>query len=117
MHPPKESVVKEDIIKADGIRFSVSDDGKEVGRAYLYPLKNDLHSRPFGLLEDVYVDEKYRGKGVASQLLEAVTQKAKALNCYKLIATSRNDGTRQAVHDWYLRLGFADYGTEFRINF
>lgn len=108
--------MKEVSVDAKGVRFSVVRDGKEVGRAYLYLLNNDLHSRPFGLLEDVYVDSSYRGGGVAKELLEAVLKKAEE-NCYKLVATSRNDGTREVVHEWYVRLGFTDYGTEFRMNF
>lgn len=108
--------MKKETVVAQGIRFSITRDGKEVGHAYLYLLNNDLHEQPFGLLEDVYVDSNYRNKGVANELLEAVLKEAK-INCYKLIATSRDDGTRTAVHKWYIRLGFMNYGTEFRINF
>jgi GNAT superfamily N-acetyltransferase len=89
----------EEILKVKGIRFSVARDGKEVGRAYLYLLKNDLHTKPFGLLEDVFVDEMYRDKGIARELMTAVLKKARTLNCYKLLATSRNDGTRESVHE------------------
>ena len=106
----------EEAITAQGVRFSVIRDGEEAGHAYLYLLKNDLHTRPFGLLEDVYIKPAYRNKGVASELLQVVLKKAEK-DCYKLIATSRNDGTRKAVHEWYIRLGLAQYGTEFRINF
>ena len=103
-------------LAAKGIRFSVEKDGREVGRAYLYLLKNDLHSQPFGLLEDVFVEQDYRGAGVAKELLEAVMAEAME-SCYKLVATSRDDGTRTSVHEWYIRLGFTKYGTEFRMNF
>jgi GNAT superfamily N-acetyltransferase len=103
-------------VAAEGIRFSVEMDGREVGRAYLYLLRNDLHSQPFGLLEDVFVEPDYRGSGVAGELLEAVMAEAKR-SCYKLIATSRDGGTRTSVHEWYIRLGFVNYGTEFRMNF
>lgn len=41
---------------ARGIRFSIERDGSEIARAYLYVLKNDLHTAPFGLLEDVHVE-------------------------------------------------------------
>ena len=108
-------MVEEDIA-VKGIRFSSNKDGVEVGHAYLYLLHNDLHDKPFGLLEDVYVNPSYRGNGVARELLDAVISRAGEL-CYKLIATSRNDGTRDAVHEWYIRLGFECYGTEFRTNF
>lgn len=103
-------------IVARGIRFSVVKNDMEVGRAYVYILTNDLHVEPFGLLEDVYVHENYRGEGVAHQLLKEVIAAARTEKCYKLLATSRNDGTRDSVHAWYERLGFEKYGTEFRMN-
>jgi GNAT superfamily N-acetyltransferase len=103
-------------VPCTGIRFSVTRDGEEVGHAYLYLLVNDLHAKPLGFLEDVHVTPEYRGRGVARELLEHVTARART-ECYKLIATSRNDGTRDDVHAWYVRLGFRTYGTEFRVDF
>ncbi len=104
-------------VNGRGIRFSIHEGGKEMGRAYLYILRNDLHERPFGFVEDVFVNQEHRGGKVGVRLLATLIERARNENCYKLIATSRNDGTRQAVHDWYTRLGFQDHGTEFRINF
>ena len=102
-------------VEAKGIRISVTDDGIEVGRAYLYLMVNDLHNQPFGLMEDVYIDEAYRGKGVGSDLVKQVIQLAKETNCYKLIATSRT--ARPKVHELYQWLGFVQHGVEFRIDF
>ena len=103
-------------IAARGIRFSINKNGREVARAYLYLLTNDLHTEPFGLVEDVFVEEKYRSLNFGRELLAEIIAEARNNKCYKLIATSRNDGTRQAVHDWYVRLGFRNYGTEFRME-
>jgi GNAT superfamily N-acetyltransferase len=108
--------MKESRIDCRGVRFSVERDGKEVGHAYLYLLRNDLHTVPFGLLEDVHVDERYRGQGIANELLATILERVHAESCYKLVATSRNNGTREEVHKWYLRLGFKDYGAEFRMD-
>lgn len=101
-------------VEATGIRISVTDDGTEVGRAYIYLMHNDLHDQPFGLMEDVHIDEAYRGKGVGSELVKQVIELAKEANCYKLIATSRT--SRRKVHDLYQRLGFTQHGVEFRID-
>ncbi len=49
---------------AKGIRISITENGFEVGRTYIYLIQNDLHAQPFGLMEDVYVDESCRGKGI-----------------------------------------------------
>lgn len=102
-------------IKAGGIKFFIQKDGREVARAYLYILKNDLHAQPFGFLEDVYVDESERGQGLGKQIVKTVMEAARREGCYKLVATSRYE--REKVHKMYENLGFKDYGKEFRINF
>ena len=100
---------------AKGIRFSISGNGGEIARAYLYVMTNDLHDAPFGLLEDVYVDESQRGGGLGTALVKEVVSAARELGCYKLIATSRT--SRPKVHELYERLGFEKHGVEFRMNF
>jgi GNAT superfamily N-acetyltransferase len=107
--------IQVDTLTTTGIRFSLQDNGGEIARAYLYLMHNDLHKEPFGLLEDVYVDEKYRGQEIGSKLIQNIIKTAKERNCYKLIATSRN--SREPVHELYKKLGFDNYGIEFRLNF
>lgn len=99
---------------ATGIRFSISADGREVARAYLYVMTNDLHDAPFGLLEDVFVDESQRGSGLGTTLVKEVISAAQEAGCYKLIATSRT--SRPKVHELYERLGFEKHGVEFRMD-
>lgn len=98
-----------------GFRFAVQSAGREVARAYLYVLPNDLHREPFGLLEDVFVAEDVRGKGFGTALLKKVIGEAKRAGCYKIIATSRY--SRPEAHALYERLGFRNYGIEFRMDF
>ncbi len=104
------------IIKKDCcvVKIIVEENGIVMGRAYLYLINNDLHKKSYGLLEDVFIDEKYRGQGAGSKLLEVVINEAKKRKCYKLIGTSRK--SRKKVHDWYKKLGFKDYGLEFRMD-
>lgn len=87
---------------------------KEIGHAYLYLIKNDLHDKPYGLLEDLYVDEEYRGQKIGSELAQAVIDEAKKLGCYKLLAQSRY--VREKVHEFYKKFGFIDYGKNFRLD-
>lgn len=101
--------------QSQAIKFFVADKGKIVGRAYLYLIRNDLYEKPYGLLEDVFVEDEYRGKGVGNQLLKAVIAEAKDRNCPKLIGTSRY--SRPHIHKWYEKLGFKDCGKEFRMDF
>lgn len=105
---------KKQIISVVGVKFSVEIDGKDIGKAYLYILRNDLHPKPFGLLEDVFVDENLRGRGIGTQLIKRVIKEARNNKCYKLIATSRY--SRPDIHKLYERLGFKNYGIEFRMD-
>ncbi|MBU0661060.1 GNAT family N-acetyltransferase [Patescibacteria group bacterium] len=86
-----------------------------VGRITVYIMYNDLHDEPFGYIEDLFVEETCRGKGYGGQLLTRAIQEAKEAGCYKLVATSRYE--RTAIHAWYEKSGFVDYGKEFRMNF
>jgi len=108
--------VQQEMFSAPAIRFSVWRGGKEVGHAYLYILTNDMHKEPFGYLEDVFVLESYRGQGIGNELLDAVVSVARARQCYKLVATSRNDGTRKSVQEWYERRGFEQTSAGLRLN-
>lgn len=107
--------IKQKKVKAAGLKFFIEQDGEEAARVYLYILKNDLHEEPFGFLEDVFVDEGLRGQGIGTELLKEVIKTAKDNKCYKIVATSRHQ--RPKVHALYERLGFKDWGKEFRINF
>ena len=108
--------MKEFTLQATGYRFTEESEGVEIGHAYLYVLQNDLHTAPFGLLEDLYVEPLFRAQGIGGLLHERVVTKARETGCYKLIATSRDDGSREKVRAWYARLGYRTYGTEFRID-
>lgn len=102
-------------VKAEGVRFFIEKDGKEIARAYLYLLKNDLHEKPFGFLEDVYVDEAYRGGIYAAALVKMAIRESKERGCYKLIDTSRFG--REMLHKFYKAFGFKEHGLEFRMDF
>jgi GNAT superfamily N-acetyltransferase len=102
-------------VKATGIKFFVRQNNKEVARAYLYMMNNDLRKEPFGLLEDVFVSEELRGQGIGTKLLETVIENAKKLGCYKLVATSRYE--RTSVHQLYEKKGFENFGIEFKMYF
>lgn len=98
------------------VRFSAQDEGREVGRVYLYILKNDLHDQPFGFLEDLFVAESHRRHGIGTKLTAAAIEEAKNRNCYKLIFTSRHEN-EPFLHSFYEKMGFTDWGKEFRMDF
>lgn len=106
---------KKEIKECKGIKLYLEKDGKEIARATLYVLSNDLHEEPFGLLEDVMVDEELRGQGIGTEIVKKIIEEAKNQKCYKLVATSRH--SREKVHELYERLGFKNHGLEFRMDF
>ena len=100
--------------RASGIKFVCKDGRKEVGRTYLYVLRNDLHREPFGFIEDVFVDEGHRGQGIMSKLHELAVAEARRQGCYKIVLSSRSERTE--VHEMYKRLGYAARGIAFRLD-
>ena len=101
--------------RAGTVKCIAREDGQDVGRAFLYVLYNDLHTEPFGLLEDAFVEEAFRGRGIGTALIQHVIAEAKARGCYKLIGQSRYG--RDAVHAMYEGLGFKNHGYNFRMDF
>lgn len=102
------------IKQSSAVKLTIEDAGGTIGHAYLYLIQNDLHAEPYGLLEDVFIEESHRGKGYGSKLVEAIIAEAKAHGCYKLIGTTRHE--RKDVHAFYERLGFKNHGLEFRMD-
>lgn len=95
-------------------KIALSSKGKEIGRIWINFIHNDLHAQPYALIEDLFVEEKHRGNGLGSKLVKAALAEAKKESCYKVLATSRH--TRPQVHEFYRKLGFQDWGKEFRMN-
>ncbi|MFA7315039.1 MAG: GNAT family N-acetyltransferase [Candidatus Magasanikbacteria bacterium] len=108
-------IEKKEINNVKALKYFVEKDGKEIARAYVYIIKNDLHDDPYGLLEDIFVDEEVRGEGLGTDLLNQAIAGAKEAGCYKFVSTSRK--SRENIHAWYKKNGFVEYGLEFRITF
>ena len=86
----------------------------EIGRGYLYLIKNSRNQNPYGLIEDVFVEETHRGKGIGTKIIKKLLDEAERNKCYKVLATSRYE--REKVHKLYARLGFREHGKEFRLE-
>lgn len=106
---------KEKDTKIHSIKFYAMDNKQEVGHAYLFLIYNQCSGYYYGLLEDVFVKEEHRKHGVGTRLVDAVIIECKERQLHHLIATSRY--SRLHIHQWYKKLGFKDYGKEFRIDF
>lgn len=59
-----------------------------------------------GFVEDVVVDNAYRGQKIGEKLMEKLLEVAKALNLKNVSLSSGNKSERAAAHKLYLKLGF-----------
>jgi len=109
-------MIEKQDIQSKGIKYSFKDEnGTEIAHAFLYLMKNELHDKPFGLLEDLYVHEDHRGKGLSKQIMQDLLNDAEKL-CYKLLCTSRFE--KESIHEMYeKKYNFKKWGYSFRIDY
>jgi len=101
-------------IQTSGLRLSIKKDNLEIAHTFLYFLHNDLHVQPLAYLEDVFVDEEFRGQGYGRKIVKRAITEAKRAHCYKMVATSRfSNETAQSL---YISCGFEKHSHGFRIN-
>ena len=94
------------LVREDTAAFVAEADGAAVGAAAM--------SSAFGLeagLEDIYVDPAWRGRGVASVLVEAGVSWARQRGCrdVEIVLTPRAQAKDDLVQ-WYEALGFVSTG-------
>lgn len=76
--PAAENFLTERIENRDSEIFVAENEGKLVGFVQLYPLFSSTRMKRYWLLNDLYVNENYRGKGFSKQLIEASKEMAKS---------------------------------------
>ena len=87
-----------------------SDRGKVMGSSSLHIIEKI--NRKVGLIEDVVVFEKYRGKSVASTLVSQLISISKKEGCYKTILN-----TDSKTIPFYKKLGFTQKNLQLEIRF
>jgi ribosomal protein S18 acetylase RimI-like enzyme len=75
--PAAEKFLTERIENKDSEIFVAENEGKLVGFVQLYPLFSSTRMKRYWLLNDLYVNENYRGNGFSKQLIEASKELAK----------------------------------------
>jgi GNAT superfamily N-acetyltransferase len=81
------------INKESEIYVAESEDEKLVGFTQLYPLFSSTRMLRLWLLNDLYVQEAYRGKGISKQLIEAAKQLTKDTNACGMLLETAKDNT------------------------
>ena len=76
--PAAEKFLKERLTNKDSEIFVAEYEGKLVGFVQLYPLFSSTRMKRYWLLNDLYVNENYRGKGFSKELIEESKNLAKS---------------------------------------
>ena len=102
-----KSFLLERIQKKESIIFIATIENKIVGFTQLYPIFSSLNMKRSWLLNDLYILEEYRGKGISKQLIDAAKQLAKETNAaWVMLETEK---TNTVGNKLYLSSGFALY--------
>jgi len=78
--PEAEKFLKERIENKDSEIFVTQNEGDLVGFVQLYPLFSSTRMKRYWLLNDLFVNENYRGKGFSKELIEEAKELAKSTN-------------------------------------
>lgn len=102
-----EKFLTERIENNDSEIFVAENEGKLVGFVQLYPLFSSTRMKRYWLLNDLYVNENYRGKGFSKQLIEASQELAKSTDAAGiLLETGKSNDIGNKL---YPRCGFEIY--------
>ncbi len=83
--------------------FMAFSDDQAIGFTQLYPLFSSVSLKPMHLLNDLYVDASFRGKGIASLLLNEAKRFALENGSKGLSLETHNTNPAQALYerlDW-----------------
>ncbi len=89
-------------------------DNLVVGTLFLQIVPNLSHNaHPWGILENMVVDGRYRRQGIGRLLIEHASTRCREAGCYKIQLLSHK--RRTEAHKFYRSLGFADSALGFRL--
>lgn len=87
-----ENFLKERIENKDSEIFVAKENGNLVGFVQLFPIFSSTRMKRYWLLNDLYVNDNYRGKGYSKELIEEAKQLAKSTEaCGVLLETGKSN--------------------------
>jgi len=105
--PAAEKFIKERLENKDSEIFVAENEGKLVGFVQLYPLFSSTRMKRYWLLNDLFVNENYRGKGYSKELIEEAKAVAKSTNSAGILLETGK--TNDIGNQLYPRCGFKIY--------
>jgi N-acetylglutamate synthase-like GNAT family acetyltransferase len=100
-----------------GQEFLVAEkDGSVGGTLFIQIIPNLSHNaRPYAILENMVVDNKYRRQGIGRNLIDHALTRCREAGCYKVQLLSNKK--RKEAHEFYRSVGFEDSALGFRAYF
>lgn len=90
------------------------EDGFVLGTLFVLIVPNLSHNaHPWGCIENVVVDRRFRGKGIGHLLMESAAEFCREAGCYKIQLLSHKK--RLEAHKFYRALGYEDSALGFRL--
>jgi ribosomal protein S18 acetylase RimI-like enzyme len=84
----------------EAIVFIARENAEAVGFTMLYPTFSTVSLSAVWLLNDLYVEESYRGKGVASKLMETAENAARETGATRVfLRTAHDNVTAQSLYE------------------
>lgn len=94
------SFLKKRMKRKESVIFVAEEKKELIGFTQLFPIFSSVSIQRTWLLNDLYVDEKARGKGAASQLLNAAKKLGEKTNSkWLLLQTAYDNITAQKVYE------------------
>lgn len=110
--PAAENFLKERIEKQDSEIFVAEKDNTLIGFVQLYPIFSSTRMKRYWLLNDLYVNENYRGKGYSKELIEESKELCRSTDaCGVLLETGKSNDIGNQL---YPSCGFEPYDS---VNF
>jgi ribosomal protein S18 acetylase RimI-like enzyme len=92
--------LKERFNNNDSVVFAANDNGKLVGFTQLYPSFSSVSMKRVWILNDLYVEESYRRRGIAKLLMSAAEEYAKESGAVRVIlSTQTSNITAQKLYE------------------
>lgn len=90
--PAAEQFLTERIENGDSKIFVAENEERLVGFVQLYPLFSSTRMKRYWLLNDLFINESYRGKGFSKELIERAKEMAKSTDaCGILLETGKSN--------------------------
>lgn len=108
--------LSERLQRGESVVFAVIDDGKALGFTQLYASFSSVSMRSIWILNDLFVVEEARRRGVGAQLLAAARDHAEQTGAVRLqLSTAVNNAKAQALYEqqgWRKETAFLQYEFE-----